>query len=1789
MSDLLVPSSDRSDVPDLGPLAWALPELRHGLGRAWERLDQAVSALALTGVVRPEDEEALADAVRDLHQAAGVLELVGEPMAARQVRCMESLLGTWQRQERALERSAATAVEHAIQATLAYLDSRLQDLPTGPVVLFATHRELLQLLGAPRIHPADLWPAPAEHPTLLPPADAHAFAPDDGLRRLFDRFVLLVLQAGNAQAARQLSLLCAGLAKGSADLHTGTFWVVAAGFGEAIAERLIGLDVYVKRALSRLLQQYIAMAQGHPEISDVLWHDLLFFCAQAQPQAHQPLPCLRQVREAYGLTAHVPVDLQQGVLGRHDAGRREALRAPLRDAKTFWELHSSGHMEGGQELLSAFARLVSVLVPLQPSDSELAQRLSQASQLVVTEPTQLPRLAMDVATALLYLEAAVTRGSVLDADWPLRLTQLEQRLKALLDGQAVEAAPSWMESLYRQAQERSTIASVVAELKASLADVERQLELFLRGDRPVQGLAPVLSRLDQMRGVMGVLSQEPAQRALQHVQRLVRDLDQRLDDAPVSEAVQAQLSANMGALSFLVDTLQHQPVQARELFVFDEGDAVLRRRGTSPVPAPSAEPQGNTLREQVQRVVQAVDDGADVQDLRERLDVLAEQAALADHPEVAQAAHQAAHAVVQDAASGAEALLHLNETLAAPLEPAPLAVNDEAPSDDMDQVFLAEAKGLIEEASAALVLLRQDPADGEALTRLRRAFHTLKGSARMVGWSHVGGAAWAVEGELNDALATPEPVQPTLFLGVDTAIHGLDAWLLSAAQQDAPTDASADWLAGFLDSCSAARGVVPEPTETGPVEPLVEVAPPACEPAPEPSQYHPPAAAPAQELAEVAQETSQDDLREIGPVRVSIRLYNVFLDEADTWSRQLLHALDEWALQSDHPLPVEAGSHAHALAGSAATVGFAALADLAHRTETALDQVALCQWGARQLPADTTACLSGVARELRAVLHQFAAGVYKEPQPDWLQRIDSLIDDLRSAPAAFSRPTDWPLAEATAAPRPAVNAGVHDRDAELHDLPDPALFPVFEEEAQELMPRLVSVVRQWVARPDNRSAAQETLRLLHTLKGSARLAGALLLGERVHELESQVQAATPEDDLHWLQSEVDELVLHVQRLSPHAPDWLASPPELPVEPVPTTGPVAPQPVLDPQAIRLPQHPGAGQTRANRATIRVASELLDRLVNETGEVMISRARVQGELAAVRGSLADLNANLERLRLQLRDMELQTETQMQSRLALARDTQQSFDPLEFDRFTRVQEITRGMAESVSDVATVQRQLQRAVDGADDQLQAQARQSRNLQRELLSTRLVEFEAMAERLYRVVRQASKDSGKPVRLDIVGGRIEMDRGTLDRLSPAFEHVLRNAVAHGIEPAERRLVLGKPAEGRIAIELTQVGNDVNITVSDDGAGLDTVSLAQRAERLGLPVPTDQQDPAWNELVFVPGLSTASELSTLAGRGVGMDVVRHDITALGGRVQLQHQPQLGCQVQMTLPLTTAITQVVVMRAGEHVFGVPAALVELVRRFDGPTLRQAHAEGVLLVGDDRLELFWAGALLRHSPAPSSWLERGNTCVLLRSAGQRVALHVDEVLGSQEVVVKKLGAQLSGVPGLTGMSILGSGAVALIHNPVVLARLHGEDARAYARSAQAPIAPVEAAPAVVSRQPLVLVVDDSITVRRVTQRLLVREGYRVALAADGLQALELLQQESPAAVLCDIEMPRMDGFDLVRNLRGDARWAEVPVIMITSRIADKHRQLAMSLGANHYLGKPYPEDELLGLLARYTRRAD
>jgi chemosensory pili system protein ChpA (sensor histidine kinase/response regulator) len=444
-----------------------------------------------------------------------------------------------------------------------------------------------------------------------------------------------------------------------------------------------------------------------------------------------------------------------------------------------------------------------------------------------------------------------------------------------------------------------------------------------------------------------------------------------------------------------------------------------------------------------------------------------------------------------------------------------------------------------------------------------------------------------------------------------------------------------------------------------------------------------------------------------------------------------------------------------------------------------------------------------------------------------------------------------------------------------------------------------------------------------------------------------------------------------------------------------------------------------------------------------------------------------------------------------------------------------------------------------------------------------------------------------------------MDRGMLDRMTPAFEHLLRNCVAHGIESTETRTNAGKDPVGVITVHLRQEGNDVSVDFSDDGAGLDLRRIREKAISLGMIAPDQPlEDGDAANLIFMPGFSTAAQVTELAGRGIGMDVVRSEANSLGGRIETSTVAGKGTHFKLVLPLTTAVTQVVMIRAGNLSVGVPANVVETVRRASAKELQQAYNTGTLDVAGEAIPFFWSGALLQASHHSSEAQGKTTPVVIFRSAAQRIALHVDEVLGNQEVVVKNLGPQLSRLPGLAGMSVLASGAVVLIYNPVALASVYGQQARAWSTDRAEPhvlegagsaaagtaVAKTQALAPAASQIPLILVVDDSITVRRVTQRLLQREGYRVAMAADGLQALERLQEERPAVVLSDIEMPRMDGFDLARNIRGDVRLNNLPIIMITSRIAEKHREHAKELGVDHYLGKPFSEEELMSLVRHY-----
>lgn len=1055
--------------------------------------------------------------------------------------------------------------------------------------------------------------------------------------------------------------------------------------------------------------------------------------------------------------------------------------------------------------------------------------------------------------------------------------------------------------------------------------------------------------------------------------------------------------------------------------------------------------------------------------------------------------------------------------------------------------------------------------------------------------------------------AAPQPVAPEPVEPVPTEAFAPPAAPFEAAPQP------------FVSEPPA-----PEPVEAfaPPAEPF-EAAPQAFAPepvAPEPVEAFAPPAEPF-EAAPQPFSSEIEDIKIIGDLRIPGPLYNIYLSEADDLSRRLDTALRDWLAAPTPEHADDAAELAHKLAGSSATVGLRPVADLAAQVEHTLE--ALGPLPEAVLPASRHAVFDAASSDIKQLLHQFAGGFLKDA-PDVTRAQLAALTDAAAELAADTFATSGPDGQQSSGQEAPLAA-----DA-LVDAIDPDLFPIFEDEANELLPELAAALRRWEAQPaSHANAATAAMRILHTLKGSARMAGAMRLGDMAHQLESDIDnlvvgdSAATEGELGELLGRFDQISARFERLREAAERGDSVLAEL-TAPTPAPQPT-PEAVATVAAQVSPQaehdHLAAAATAALQARtlavprmggqpVRVRAHLLDRLVNQAGEISISRARLEAEVASMRTSVRDLGENLDRLRHQVREIEIQAEAQMSAQVQAARDAHRDFDPLEFDRYTRTQELTRMMAESVNDVALVQATLGRLMRDVDDDMARQSRQTRDLQRDLLRTRMVEFDSLAERLYRTVRQAGKDLGKQVRLDIAGGTIEIDRGVLDRMAGSFDHLLRNAVAHGIESPEARVAAGKPAVGTVTLQVRQEGNEVAIEISDDGRGLDYAAIRAKGERLGLIDPAasvSNDDLA--ALVFRPNFSSAEQTTEVAGRGVGLDVVRNEVANLGGQVQLDNPPGSGARFTLLLPLTTAITQVVLLKLGGseaapraaaaagrlptalQTVAVPANLVELVLRLKPEQIDAAARSMTVQYNGENLPFYWMGALLGYSGASSQPLGKSVPVVVIRSANQRVAVQVDDVLGNQEVVVKNLGPQLSRVPGLAGISVLPSGDASLIYNPVALAAVYGESAGALMHAPPAP-APAEDAAATESGQTagstaLIMVVDDSITVRRVTQRFLARHGYTVQLAKDGLDALEQLQQSStlPDVILLDIEMPRMDGFDLTRNIRADGRLKQLPIIMITSRIAEKHRNYAAELGVNHYLGKPYSETELLRLIGEFT----
>ena len=588
-------------------------------------------------------------------------------------------------------------------------------------------------------------------------------------------------------------------------------------------------------------------------------------------------------------------------------------------------------------------------------------------------------------------------------------------------------------------------------------------------------------------------------------------------------------------------------------------------------------------------------------------------------------------------------------------------------------------------------------------------------------------------------------------------------------------------------------------------------------------------------------------------------------------------------------------------------------------------------------------------------------------------------------------------------------------------------------------------------------------------------------------------------------------------------------------------------------------------------VRVLAELLDQLVNNAGEVSIYRARLEQHNKTVQNNLQELNETIARLRQQLRALEIETEAQVRSRHEREAETRryEDFDPLEMDQYSTLQQLSRALSETINDLANIGETLSEQTRDADTLMLQQSRVTNDLQDGLLRTRMVPFSRQASRLQRVVRQTAQNLGKKAELDVTGAEGEIDRTILNRIMGPLEHLLRNAVAHGIEPPEKRIQNDKPETGKVSLVMSREGTEVVLTISDDGAGLDSDAIRRKAVANGLlDEGAEVDEDALYQFILQPGFTTATEVTQVAGRGVGMDAVVSEIKQLGGSLEILSQRGRGSSFVIRLPFTLAISEALLVQVADETFAIPHGSAEVIiraMRKDLEACYQGYSEGIEYNGH-LYPVRYLGAMLGIAEPTLSETVKWYPLLLVRSGEQRMAIQLDQLLGNYQVVVKSIGAQLSGVRWFTGGTILADGKIALLLDMNALVRTDVV--------AHAPILDQEDEVKGIT----VMVVDDSITVRKVTSRLLERHNMQVLTAKDGVDAITVLQDARPDVMLLDIEMPRMDGYELARHIRNTLELAHIPIIMITSRTGEKHRQRAMELGVNRYLGKPYQETELL-----------
>lgn len=962
----------------------------------------------------------------------------------------------------------------------------------------------------------------------------------------------------------------------------------------------------------------------------------------------------------------------------------------------------------------------------------------------------------------------------------------------------------------------------------------------------------------------------------------------------------------------------------------------------------------------------------------------------------------------------------------------------------------------------------------------------------------------------------------------------------------------------------------------------------------------------------------------------------LFQSEADehlgTISR-LLTTLGESPQETAQTLE-EVRRHVHSLKGSAGAGGFRDVARLAHHMESLIEQSA---------ESGVTPELAPLLLQTTDVLEDLVAGT-KDRQP---------LEDLLRQYAALTGDAEGPAFDPQS-PKPAVRlAPVEDFSwialDELQQI-SPELMTVYREEAEDHLKRMYEALRQLEHAPQDRNLIQEVRRPAHTLKGAAGAVGVQVVTKLAHRMEDlldQLFAGQREltgDMLKLLFATTDTLTeLSEGRFDPAATREAiiaqyrkygellgdaadAAPATSEAEDLGSEPIEIEAPLLAATNESTPSNqrnaPAAKQYSPDQV-LRVPIERLDELVRVVSELIINRTAFEQRMQSFGRFVEELQTTIDRLRQVSHEVETRygvnalgahpflgggiagggiagdgASTPGGSSLGkhtsggglqITRARFEEFDSLEFDRYTNFHLVSRSLAETTADISTLSSEFRNLIGDFDTLLNRQGRLSRDTQDRLMRIRMVPLATLTTRLHRIVRNVAVQQTKEIDLIVDGEQIELDKNVLEEMVDPLMHLLRNAADHGIEPPALRVATGKPRRATIRLQACYQGTQVVLRVTDDGQGIDAERVRRKAIENGLVAAADAEAMSVDELhqlIFVPGFSTAHEVSEVSGRGVGMDVVRHTVQKLKGTIHIESKPGQGTTFTIRLPMTLAVTRALLVTTGNATFAIPAQAVTQILRLERTAIERLGHERVIRVNG---RVFPVVQLSERLGMNITADDTSRTVpVLIVSAGdQQIAVCVDRVLGGRDIVVKTLGTHLRRVKGVIGATLMGDGSVVPIVDPAELAEQF-TSTTTVAPTARV-VAPRREAP---SDALTVMIVDDSVSVRRVMTNLVKKAGWNAIVAKDGVDALEILHSAAqvPDVFLLDIEMPRMDGYELLGALRSQAAYRTAPIVMVTSRAGAKHREKALALGASDYVVKPYQDDALLAIVRRLAaqRRA-